>query len=283
MTSKPCFFSLLLVVFFLVGCGTEDIHKGRTPIAAIGDSYLYKDEAELMYATYGQGTDSVAFSRDYIERWAIENLFYNKASENIPSTSDIEQLVDNYRRGLILSLYQDGLVDQQLVPDVSSDDVQAFYDGHEDMFEQEEPMFKGLLLKVADKSPGISKVRSWCIRRNNEDLERLEKYSLANSAVYNCFLDEWRTLAEIAFLTPLTEFQLNERLKKKETIEFRHGGYTYFVCADTMIQKGGRKPIEMVSAEITELLVNLRKANFIKEKKQALYEEALVTGEIVIF
>lgn len=283
MCYKNSCFCFFLVILLLLSCKGEDIHKGRTAIACIGDTYLYKDEADLMYAIYGQGVDSVRFVDDYIERWAVEHLFYNKASENVASTIDIESMVEKYRKGLILSVYQDGLVNQQLVPDISLGDIKEFYDANETMFEIEEPIFRGLLLKVSDKSPNIGRVRSWCMRRNIEDLERIEKYSLVNSAFYNSFLEEWRAVSDIAEQTPLTEYQLNERLKKKETIEFKHAGYTYFICADSLIQEGERKPLEMVVPEITELLINSRRADFIKEKKKSLYNEAIKTGEVIVF
>ena len=283
MLGKCNIFFALLSFVLLLGCNGEDLHKGRIPVAAIDGSYLYKDEVELMYAIYGHGVDSARFISDYIERWAIEHLFYDKASENVVSTVDIESMVEKYRRGLILSIYQDGLVNQQLVSDISNDDIKQFYDENGHMFEAEEPMFKGLLLKVADKSPGMGKLRSWCMRCNSEDLELIEKYSLANSAFYNSFLEEWRTISDIADQTPLTEYQLNERLKKRETIEFRHDGYTYFISADSLIQLGGRKPLEMVIPEIKELLVNSRRADFIKEKKRTLYDEALEAGDVVLF
>ena len=259
------------------------MHKGRTVVACIGETFLYKDEIDIMYAINGRGIDSVKFVDDYIERWAVERLFYNKAAENVASTVDIESMVEKYRTGLILSIYQDGLVNQQLVSDISMDDVEAFYKENEAMFELEEPMFRGLLLKVSDKSPNISRVRAWCMRHSSEDLDHIEKYSLANEALYNGFLEEWRTVSDIARQTPLSEYQLNERLKRKETIEFKHGGYTYFVSADSLIQQGDRKPLEMVVSEVKELLVNSRRAGFIKEKKRSLYNEALATGEIIIF
>lgn len=283
MLHKNGLLCLLLVLLLFCACKREDMHKGRTVVACIGETFLYKDEIDIMYAINGRGIDSVKFVDDYIERWAVERLFYNKAAENVVSTVDIESMVEKYRTGLILSIYQDGLVNQQLVSDISMDDVEAFYEENEAMFELEEPMFRGLLLKVSDKSPNISRVRAWCMRHSSEDLDHIEKYSLANEAFYNGFLEEWRTVSDIAKQTPLSEYQLNERLKRKETIEFKHGGYTYFVSADSLIQQGDRKPLEMVVSEVKELLVNSRRAGFIKEKKRSLYNEALATGEIIIF
>lgn len=277
------FITVIMAVLALASCNSENAHKGRVPLAAIGDAFLYKDEVELMYAAYGQGTDSVAFFDDYVERWVAERLFYKKAEENVVSTTEIDNMVENYRRGLILSIYQDRLIDQQLVPDISQDEIAAFYDANESMFELEEPMFKGLFMKVSDKSPNLSRVRAWCMRRGSEDLERLEKYSLSYQSTYESFLEEWRTVADVAKLTPITEYQLGERLKKRETIEFKHDGSTYFVCADTIIHKGDRKPLEMVSAEIMDLLVNSKRVDFIKEKKEALYNDALIKGDVTVF
>ena len=259
------------------GCYKEDIHKGRIPVAAVGDIYLYKDEVDMSYAVYGQGGDSTRFFKDYVERWAVEHLFYSKATENVALTDDIEGLVENYRRGLVLSLYQDRLVNQQLVPDISQADILAFYEKNEAMFEMEEPMLKGILLKVSEKSPGINKVRALCLRKSTDDLEQIEKYSIAHSAFYDNFQEEWRCMADVSRVLPITEYQLTERLRRNMTIEFKDAGYVYFVSADTVIEKGGIKPLEMVSSEILDLLVNSRKADFIKEKKQMLYKEALQT------
>lgn len=283
MNRKMMILCLLMALMAIAGCYKEDIHKGRIPVAAVDGTYLYKDEVDLLYAVYGQESDSVRFFNDYIERWAAEHLFYSKATENVVPTDGIEDMVENYRKGLILSLYQDRLVNQQLVPDISQTDIQEFYYANEEMFELEEPVFKGLLLKVSDKSPNINKLRSWCIRKSSEDFELIEKYSIANSAFYNNFQEEWRTMEDAANLLPITGFQLNERLKRRETIEFRHEGYTYFVSADTILQNGDMKPLEMVSAEITDLLINSRKAEFIKEKKRSMYDEAVKAGMVELF
>lgn len=283
MRKVTAFFVFMAVVLAFAACSSENAHKGRIPLAAVDGSYLYEDEVELMYAIYGQGHDSASFRKNYVEHWAVERLFYKKASENVAATSDIDKMVESYKQGLILNIYQDRLIEQQLIPDIKDDDIISFYNANKGLFELDEPMLKGLLLKVPDKSQGINKVRVWCVRRNLEDLESLEKYSISNSSVYESFFDEWRSVGEVARQTPITEYQLNERLKKKETIEFRQDGYTYFVSADTLLQKGDTKPIEMVSAEIIDLLVNSKRVSFINEMKNTLYNDALVNGEVVVY
>ena len=277
------FFCTLVLLAVVHSCHEEDPHKGRVPLAGVNGMYLYKDEVDLMFATYGNGNDSTGFVKDYVEKWLVETLFYSKAKENVASTAEIETMVDSYRKSLILNIYQDGLINQHLRDSIAETDVDLFYMSNAPLFELEEPMMKGLLFKVPEKSPKKHVVRTWCMRRNQEDLEQLEKYSINYGAQYEYFMEEWREMSEIAKLTPLTEYQLAERLSRKNVIEFNDGGFVYFVCADTIIGKGDRKPVEMVSGEIKELLTNSRKANFIKERKRVIYEEALEKGKVELF
>ena len=95
-------------------------------------------------------------------------------------------------------------------------------------------------------------------------------------------MEEWLPFCDLVHKTPLTEQQLMDRLLKKSTIEFKEGDFTYFVSADSILRKGDTKPIEMVANEIRELLINSKKANFIKQVKRSLYEEALQNGQVVI-
>ena len=279
---ESCFVVLLTSLLF-AGCQEVDPHMGRTPLASVDETFLYKDEIDLMYAAYGQNTDSTKFYDDYIEQWATEMLFYEKATENIPATNDIDKLIEGYRRSLVLSLYQEGLISQHLIHNISEKDVLEFYERNEGLFEIEEPLVRGILLKVPEKSPRMNKLRTWCINRRSDDLDELEKYSLANDVVYDNFMEEWWTFPLLVKKTPLTEYQLGERLLRNRTIEFKEKGFVYFIGVDTIIRQGGRKPLELVENEIRELLVNSRKANFIKEKKRDLYYEAQAEGKVWLY
>ena len=96
-------------------------------------------------------------------------------------------------------------------------------------------------------------------------------------------MEEWMPFADLAHKTPLTEQQLMERLLRKSVIEFTEERCTYFICADSILKRNDAKPIEMVSDEIKELLLNSKKAKFIKQVKRSLYEEALKSGRVILY
>jgi hypothetical protein len=279
VNALACFIVLLAVI----ACQSGDPHKGRIPLAGVDGSFLYKDEVDLMYAVDGQGEDSAAYVDAYIKKWIVETLFFDKAHENVASDNDIDRRVELYRRNLILNDYQERLVVQQLEPSLNDEEIMAFYEENGEMFEAEESLMRGYLLKLPTSSPRMNELRRWCVGKSDDDLEKIEKYCLSKDATFECFFEDWVPVSSIADKTPLTEYQLKERLTRCETIEFNNDGYTFFVSADTLISKGERKPLEMVSGEIKKLLLNSKMASFIKEKKRALYDEALQRNGIEIF
>lgn len=265
----------------LFACRDEVSYVERPSLASVGDVHLYKDEADIMFAQQHRA-DSVAFMQNYIERWAIDVLFYEKAKENVIATDEIDKMVESYRKSLIENIYQDRLITQQLVPNITEDEVLEFYEQHKALFELGEPYIKGFYVKIPDKAPKVRDVRNWCIRKGDEDLEKLEKLCTENKYEYNFFMEEWIPFVDLVRRTPLTKQQLMDRLLSKSTIEFKEGKFTYFVCADSILQKNDTKPVEMVSNEIKELLLNSKKANFIKTVKRSLYDEALKNGTLIL-
>ena len=265
----------------LFACREEVSYAERASLASVGDVHLYKDEADIMFAQQHRA-DSVAFMQSYIERWAIDMLFYEKAKENVVATDEIDKMVESYRKSLIENVYQDRLITQQLLPGITDAEVLDFYEQQQSLFELDEPYIKGFYVQIPSKAKRVRDVRNRCLRKGQEDLEELEKICTENGYEYQFFTEEWMPFADLVHKVPLTKQQLMDRLLNKNTIEFKEGKFTYFVCADSILQKSDTKPLEMVSDEIKELLMNSKKANFIKTVKRSLYEEALQNGKLII-
>lgn len=274
---------LLPLLAMLFSCHSEVPEDGRVVLAEVGSSRLYKDEMDLILAVNNYGADSAGFVEEYLERWAMEELYYNQAKRNVISNEEIEKMVEGYRKNLVLNLYQEGLVNQHLRVGINEKEISDFYASNTNLFDSDENLLKGMLVVLPAKAPQLNKVRRWCIDKSPEDLEALEGYCAENAVTYEYFRDTWRECEDVAKLLPITEGQLIDRLLKKSTIEFKEDGNIYFVCADTIVKKGETLPIELVSSEISELLLNSRKADFIKAKKRELYENAKIKGEIKIY
>lgn len=271
---------LLACAVPFVSCEEEILHKGKTPLLSVGKEFLYREDVQRLYAASHGSADSAQFVDEFIARWAEEALFYHLAKRNVAATAEIDELVESYKRSLILNIYQESLVEQQLNKEIQPEAVQEFYTSNASMFEAKEPLVKGLFIRVPRNASKLSSLRSWYKTRSEENLEKLDKYSLTDEVIYDYFAESWRKLADLAEKTPLQAGELEQRLSKNRDIEFKDGDYIYLISLDSLVRKGEMEPLELVESEIRLLLSNTMKAEFIKDKKRSLYEEALGSGTI---
>lgn len=279
--NKKLLIAALCPLFALfVSCKEEILHKGKTPLVGVGKEILYKEDVQRFYEANPPAGDSAKYVHEYINRWVEEALFYDVARRNIPVKGEVEKLVESYKRSLILSIYQEGLVEQHLKSQVTMEDIRAFYEGNTAMFELEEPLMKGVFIKVPVKAPKLNQVRKWYKSRDADDLDKLEKYSLAHDVVYEYAPDVWERVSALAAKSALSVEDLTHRLRQSSDIEFKDAEFVYFISADTLVHKGALKPLELVEGDIRELVVNTLKADFVKEKKRNIYDDAVKRGAI---
>lgn len=207
---------LLGLMMLLVGaCGKPQYdHKGRTPLVELDGNFLYQEDLAAVQPVGQSKDDSLLFAEHYIRNWAEDILLYEKAQNNIPDNAEIEQLVKNYRKALIMHVYQQSLIQEKLAEEITEADLQTYYDTNKDVFKAEAPLMKGLFIKVPLTSPGIGRVRQWYKDERQSAVEHLEKYSLQNAVKYEYFYDKWIPASEILSLMPLREEKVDAYFAK---------------------------------------------------------------------
>lgn len=274
---------MLAAALLLLSCSNEIDHHGRTPLAGVGNDFLYKEDVAALYVTALPSIDSTEFVKNYIRQWLEDVLFYRMAERNVAAAGEVDRMVENYRRALLLNIYQERLVEQQLKQTLSEEDVAAFYNSNAELFKLEEAQLQGLFLKLPLSAPRLQSVRKWLTKMSPEDIENIEKYNITNAVTYDYFVDSWRPLSAIAAKMPLTAEMLLKSLDKDTFIEVADTAYIYMLSTVARLDKGEQTPLELASDEISSLLINSKKANFVKKVKSDLYDKALENGEIVFY
>lgn len=273
----------LVAILACMSCSDKIDHGGKTPMVGVGTDFLYKEDVEQMLASDRMIKDSAEFVSKYIEHWLEDVLLYNQAKRNVSSSKEINRLIDNYKKSLMLNVYQERLVDQQLDKEILPEEISVFYESNKLMFKMEEPMLKGLLLKVSKKAPKLDAVRRWCKSSDPEELEKLEKYTLTNAQVYEYFHDTWTPVSFIASKVSLGEEELRRRVSEKKMVEFSDSASLYMINVTDYLPVGELKPLDLAEAEIKELLVNSRKAEFLQKVKRDIYNEAMNSGDVIFY
>lgn len=275
---------LLMIAGTLTGCGQEHDHKGKSPLVEVAGKYLYHEDLQAALPLNISKDDSVLFAEHYIKNWIEDVLLFDKAEGNIPDDDKITKLVENYRRALIMHTYQEELVNQKLANDITDEEITAYYEKNKGLFNVEQPLVQGLFIKVPLRSPDLASVRSWYKKNNQDAIEKLEKYSLGNAVSYDYFYDRWTPVSDVAAKIPLKALDTDENyLDKNRNVEVKDTAFCYFLHIENFLGKDKQKPIDFAKNEIREILVNLKRVEFINKVKEDLYQHASDKNKIIYY
>ena len=275
---------ILVIAAAMTGCGQEHNHKGKTPLVEVSAEFLYKEDLQAALPLNISKDDSVLFAEHYIRNWIEDALLFDKAEGNIPDNDKISKLVENYRRALIMHTYQEELVNQKLANDISEEEINAYYEKNKELFRLDNPLVKGLFIKVPLSSPDLGNVRVW-YRKNNQDvIEKLEKYSLRNAVSYDYFYDRWTSVPDVAAKIPLKVLDTDANyLDKNRNVEVKDTAFCYFLHIEDFLGKDKQKPLDFARDEIKEILINLKRVEFINKVKEDLYQRASDRNKIIYY
>ena len=273
--------SLLLSILFCASCADKRDHGGQTPLVEVDGNFLYKEDLQSVLPAGLSKEDSTLFAEHYIRSWAEELLLYKKAESNIPDNADIDRLVDNYRKSLIMHTYQQELMNQKLSEEISEQEYADFYNKNKDVFKLERPLIKGLFIKVPLTSPQLGSVRKWYRTETREAVEHLEKYSLQNAVKYEYFYDKWVPVADVLDLIPLKVSSPQEYVDRNRQIELKDTAFYYFLNVIDYRAEGEEEPYEIARSKVKDMLLNMKQAEFMKEVKNDLYQRAVDRKKII--
>lgn len=272
------------LLFGLGGCKRRENHKGKTPLVEVAGKFLYKEDLTAVLPLNLSADDSVLFAEHYIRNWIEDALLYDKAEGNVPEDDRIRKLVESYRKALVMHTYQEELVSQQLAGEITAEEVAAYYEKNKSLFLLEKPIAKGLFIKVPLKSSGLSDVRRWYKKNTREAVEQLEKYSLRNAVTYDYFYDRWKPLEEIEAQIPVKTWKTGDGfLERNRNVELKDTAFCYFLHIEEYQSEGKQKPLDFAEEEIKEILINLKRVEFINKVKEDLYRQASDKDRIIYY
>ena len=247
-------------------------------------SFLYQEDLQAALPLNLSADDSVLFAENYIRNWIEDALLFGKAEDNVRDSEKVKALVESYRKALVMHTYQEELVNQRLSEEITSKEVADFYENNKSLFKLEKPIVKGVFIKVPLQASGLADVRRWYKKNSQDAIEKLEKYSLRNAVTYDYFQDQWRLLEEIEAMIPAKNWDSESNyLKQNKNIELKDTAFHYFLHIEEFQGKGEQKPLDFAQEEIKEILINLKRVDFMNRVKEDLYRQASDKNGIIYY
>ncbi|MGL5227481.1 MAG: hypothetical protein ACRC77_04790 [Bacteroidales bacterium] len=269
--------SFCLLLLLLASCKKGSIISGDE-IVRVGDDFLTRAELESFLPDGIPSEDSARLAEEFIRKWIDNELLYDVATKNVPDLADIERKAQEYKQDLIIHRYRMLLVNERVADELSESDIQNYYNAHQKELILEEPLYKGLFLKVRKTTPNVASLRGWMKKITSENLEKIEKFTIKQSIAYKYTGDNW-----------VSEEDLNEYLPSQSKFNTNKPGevsddeFIYFYNISDSRQKGDEMPLDYAENQIKELLLKIKATELLSSQQKELYDKALSNKKIEYF
>jgi hypothetical protein len=273
----------LFSLVFIISCTHKKPDSARKPLLEVEGKFLYVDEVQQVIPPNVNDTDSTEIAQSYIRQWATDVLMYENAKRNITNKTEIDELVESYRKSLIIHQYQQKMIEQRLPKEPVEEDLKKFYTQYGEQLVLKEDILKGLLLIVPKNAPKLANVRSWVQTANTKSLESIEKYSIQNAISYDYFGDKWLSFSEVLKKIPLKIEDPTRFLSSNRFVETQDSTQHYFLRIQSYRTSGQAEPYEMAKNRIANILLNKQKADFILKFENEIYDDAVKNETVTFF
>lgn len=270
---------LSMLLLFSCGRGVQDV--GADVLVSVEGHSLLRSEVETVIPRTLSSADSLLMAESYVKKWVKDVLVYDVAEENLgEEMADVERLVEAYRHSLIRYRYQEQLVRERLSAEIRESDVLNYYETNQKKFELKTNLVKGLFLKVPIDAPGLTDLKRWYKSDDASAVEKIDKYSLQNAAIYDYFYDKWMDFEDVMENIPMQLLNPSAYLKANKTLEVSDSSYCYLLNIRDYIPAGQVAPYDYVQPQIMDMLLAQRKQKFLRDFEEELYNDAIRDGKV---
>lgn len=252
-------------------------------VAEVGSSRLYKSELNALIPKGIQREDSVRLARQYINAWALDQVFLTIAEQQLSKAEkDVTKELEDYRKSLLKYRYEQLYVNERLDTAVSDDNVEAYYTANVNKFELHRPIVKARYLRMSADSPVLPKIRKKMSSDQVQDLVDADSLAYSSALKFTTWNDRWIDVASLAleFGTDYVEILSSVRGGWVEMTDST--GVTSLAFISDIVREGETAPMEYCAPQIKDMIISARKQALITGLEQNLLKDAREKGQFLI-
>jgi hypothetical protein len=280
--------ALMLIVGFLgVGassCKRSSPVQGEKPIARVQNAFLYKSDIRHLVPANALPADSAHIVQRYIDAWVKQQVFLQQALRSLPAEKmNFDKQIEEYRNSLISFSFEKELIAQELDTLITERQLAQYYEQNKSDFVLRNNIVRVNYIKLPLDAPDLNQFRRY-FRSNDPETEGwIEDYCVQNAATFYIDSNTWLIFDDLLRELPLQVSNPANYLSSNKSIELTDGNYRYFVNFIEYQLRGGQSPLEMERDNVRSIILNQRKHEFIAQRRNQLYQEALRNNQIEIF
>ncbi|MGB5404898.1 peptidyl-prolyl cis-trans isomerase [Robiginitalea sp.] len=277
---------LFPALFLFSGC--EDFFREKpqeTPLARVGDSYLYLEDLQPKLTGAYTATDSIAFVNNLINEWATRQLLLSKARINLPEEQlkEFELLISDYRAELYTRAYKEALVAQIADTLVGEEELLSFYEKEKENFKLQEKILQLRFIEIPQQFINQEEVTRRLKSFEGNDLRFLDSVGVQFKKLH--FNDSlWVPLSRVVEeIHPLTYENEAEYLKKSQFFQLEDSTGVYLTKVVDVLEPNEVAPLKYIEPTIRQVLLNRRKMKYLRALEADLMDEATREKEFEVY
>ena len=272
-------------LILLFTCGKENSKNEAEAIARVNNEYLYSSDLENLVPAGIPKKDSIALVKDFINRWATQQLLMNNANKNISKNKQIELdgLINQYKMDLYSKAYLEQLVITKIDTVITNEEIEKYYNTNKNNFKTNSPLVK---LRYINLVKGNNKLSS--ISTKFSSFKSKDKIDLKNLAIQfkdYAFNDSvWVDIDQVYEKLPFVN-QDNFAKFIDSGISYQYADSTsiWLVKVKDMVPKNSVVPFAYISPTIKQIILNKRKTDLINKIQTEITNDAIKDNDFEIF
>ena len=262
-----------------------ELSTDTPPVARAYDKYLYPEDLEGLTSDAINVGDSTDIVERYVRSWIKKQLLIDLASSTIDfDEAELSRKILDYRYALMVHEYKQYHINEKLHTEVTEQEIQDYYEANQDNFELKQNIIRGIFIKLPKEAPRINTVGKLIRSKKPNDREELASYCFQFATYYTLEDTVWLNFDELIRSTPLASIPNQEQyLKNNKYVETNDQNFEYFLLINEYKIADQISPLEFVSDNIEEIIVNKRKIALANQLETDIYSEAQKNNDFEIY
>jgi len=268
---KKSLLTYLIVMITLISCEQES--PDQNAAARVNDRYLSKEDLAEAMPQGLVGEDSILYRNNYIKIWATKELLLEKARINVEDDNgEIEALILDYRKELLIDRYKKALLQQELDTVITDIDINDYYEANMNVYKLNEELIQLKYIhfneEMADKKVLVDLFKSEDPEDLDELIEReLEFYSFSfNDSIWVSYRDVEKKLP---FLRKEKNIKKNQYIQKEDSLG------VYLLAVKDLRQRNDIAPLNYVVPTIKQMILHKRKLQLMNDIEKTIMVDAI--------
>jgi hypothetical protein len=282
MTRIVAILGIVLPMFASCKTISDFLDKGEV-VAKVGDVKLKMEDLQKVIPNGISAEDSVAFARQYINSWALDQVFLNVAESQLsPAELDVSKELEAYRKALLKYRYEQLYVNQRLDTLIVDDQIQEFYEQHQERFILQRPVVKARFMNISSKSPMLKMIQKKMSSDDVADVMEADSMAMLAAFKYTTWDDAWIDAATLAKEFGSESAAVLSSVRKGWIEISDTTGIMNVAYISDMVPAGKLAPREYSESFIRDMIISARKQMLIYTLEQDLLNDARESGKFEI-